>query len=69
METPRELFGRIYAFLDKIKKEYKGKNILIVAHNGVGRAIYCYFNGIPDSGDLLSFDMPNAKIISYNFED
>lgn len=68
METPRELFGRVYAFLDKIKVEYKDKNILIVAHNGIGRAIYCYFNGIPSDGNLLSFEMPNAKIIEYKFE-
>lgn len=69
IETPRVLFGRIYAFLDKIKEEYKDKDILIVAHNGVGRAIYCYFNGLPEDGNLLSFNMPNAKVISYKFED
>ena len=69
IETPRMLFGRIYAFLDKIKEEYKDKDVLIVAHNGVGRAIYCYFNGIPEGGNLLSFNMPNAKVISYKFED
>lgn len=69
METPRMLFGRVYAFLDKIKEEYQDKDVLIVAHNGIGRAIYCYFNGIPLSGDLLSFEMPNAKIIKYEFKD
>jgi len=69
METPRMLFGRIYAFLDKIKEEYKDKDVLIVAHNGVGRAIYCYFNGLPSDGNLLSFSMPNAKVVSYKFED
>ena len=69
IETPRMLFGRIYAFLDKIKEEYKDKDVLIVGHNGIGRAIYCYFNGIPLSGSLLSFDMPNAKIIKYEFKD
>lgn len=69
METPRMLFGRVYEFLDKIKEEYKDKNILIVAHNGIGRAIYCYFNGIPEGGNLLSFEMPNAKVIEYKFED
>ena len=69
METPRELFGRVYAFLDRIKEKYKDKDVLIVAHNGIGRAIYCYFNGIPSDGNLLSFSMPNAKIITYKFED
>lgn len=69
IETPKSIFGRVYAFLDKIKEEYKDKDVLIVAHNGIGRAIYCYFNGIPRDGNLLSFEMPNAKIISYKFED
>lgn len=68
IESPRILFGRVYAFLDKIKEEQKDKNILIVAHNGIGRAIYCYFNGLPTDGNLLSFQMPNAKIIGYKFE-
>ncbi len=67
IETPKEIFGRVYAFLDKIKEEYKNKKILIVAHNGIGRAIYCYFNGIPEDGNLLSFDMPNAKVIEYKW--
>lgn len=67
METPRMLLGRVYEFLDKIKEEYKDKNVLIVAHNGIGRAIYCYFNGIPLDGNLLSFEMPNAKVIEYKF--
>jgi broad specificity phosphatase PhoE len=69
IETPRVLFGRIYEFLDKIREEYKDKDVLIVAHNGVGRAIYCYFNGIPEGGNLLSFEMPNARVIAYKFED
>lgn len=69
METPRELFGRVYAFLDKVKEEYLDKDVLIVAHNGIGRAIYCYFNGIPRDGNLLSFEMPNAKVVTYKFEE
>lgn len=69
IETPRMLFGRVYAFLDRIKEEYKDKDVLIVAHNGIGRAIYCYFNGLPNDGNLLSINMPNAKIIKYEFKD
>ena len=68
METPKELFGRVYAFLDEIKERYKDKNILIVAHNGVGRAIHCYFNGLPIDGNLLNLNMPNGEIFEYNFK-
>ena len=68
IETPQMILGRVYAFLDKIRDEYKEKNVLLVAHNGIGRAVYCYFNGIPLDGDLLSIESPNAKILSYEFE-
>jgi probable phosphoglycerate mutase len=69
VESPKMVFGRVYAFLDRIKEEYKDKDVLIVTHKGVGRAVHCYFNGLPSDGDLLSLGMPNAKIITYKFED
>lgn len=46
------LFKRVHSFLDEvIKKEQK--NILIIAHGGTLRAIYFYFNKIPNDGNLL----------------
>ena len=68
IEPLREVFKRVYSFLDKIKENFKNKNILIVAHNDIGRAIYCYFNGIPKDGDLLSLNTGNANIMSYECE-
>ena len=69
IESLKEVFNRVHLFLDEIKEEIKSKNVLIVAHNDIGRAIYCYFNGLPENGNLLSFSMPNAKVIAYKFED
>ena len=69
LETIKEVFERVYKFLDEIKDKYKEKNILIVAHNDIGRAIHCYFNGIPEDGNLRNLSMPNAKIIKYNFKE
>ena len=68
-ETITQMTNRVVGFLDELKSKYKDKDVLIVAHNGVGRAIYCYFNGIPEGGNLLSFEMPNARVIAYKFED
>mgnify|MGYP003419801109 CR=1 FL=1 len=34
-------------------KEYK--SVLIVAHSGVSKAFYAYFNGIPKDGKFLNF--------------
>ena len=67
IESLKELFGRVYKFLDEIKEEYKEKDILIVAHNDIGRAFYCYFNGIPLDGDVRNLSLGNASIVSYKF--
>ncbi len=68
IERLSEVFGRVYDFLDKIKEEYKGKDILIIGHNDIGRAIYCYFNGLPEDGYVYPLRSVNAKIVSYDFE-
>ena len=55
LETVPELFDRIRVALDDIKEKYKDKNILIVTHNGVARAIYAYFNEMPEDGMVRHF--------------
>ena len=66
MESIKDVFKRVYALLEEIKEIYNDKNILIVAHNDIGRAIHCYFNGIPKDGNLREFSMPNAQIVKYS---
>lgn len=65
IETLKNVFKRVNSFLETIKEEYKNKNVLIVAHNDIARAIYCYFNGIPSDGDVRNINASNAKIIEY----
>lgn len=65
IEPLKRVFERVYEFLDKIKEESKYKNILIVAHNDIGRAIYCYFNGIPRDGNLRNLTMGNGEFIKF----
>ena len=52
METVDEVFKRVHSVLDEIKEKHSDKNVLIVAHGFVGRAIYFYFNKLPESGKL-----------------
>lgn len=61
------VFKRVNNVIEEIKNKYKGKNILIVAHNDIGRAIHCYFNGIPKDGNVRSIDMGNAQILGYEW--
>ena len=66
MESLKDVFKRVNKVLEEIKIKYKGKNILIVAHNDIGRAIHCYFNGIPENGELLDLSFSNADIVEYD---
>lgn len=66
-ESVKDLFKRVYDFLDKLKKEYPNKNILLVAHGGISIAVNCYFNGIPEDGELLKTGLANCEYAKYDF--
>lgn len=64
-ESMDTLFKRVYDFLDDIKEKYKGKTILLVTHSGVTKVISCYFNGIPEDGNLQVLEMNNCEVKKY----
>lgn len=69
VEKVPDLFKRVYSILDFIKKEYQNKDILIVTHNGVARAIYTYFNKIPLDGKVWKVGtQKNCEMRKYDFE-
>ncbi len=66
LETLPELFDRVHSFLDEIKVKYSGKNILLVTHGAVSRAIQFYFQEIPKDGMLLKISgQKNCEIKEY----
>ena len=63
-ETMEYLFKKVKAFLDDLKnKEYN--NVIIVAHSGISKAFYAYFNGIPEDGKFLNLGLKNTEIKEY----
>ncbi len=53
--------NRVKNFLDELKtKDYK--SVLVVAHSGVSKAFYVYFNGVPADGKLLNLGLKNTEI-------
>lgn len=69
IEHVDELFNRVYPALDEITEKYSDKNVLIVTHNGVARAIYAYFNGIPEDGNILNIGThKNCEIREYEIQ-
>ena len=59
-----DLCKRVRGFLDELKtKDYK--SVLVVAHRGISRAFYVYFNGIPTDGAMLALGLDNAEVKEY----
>ena len=64
-ESIPHLFERVKDFLDELKE--KGYNsVLIVAHSGVSKAFYAYFNGIPEDGKFLNLGLKNTEVKEYD---
>ena len=65
IESIIEFRERINNFFDDITQNYKGKNILIVTHAGVGIYARCYFEGEPNNNDYMKYKIQNCEIIKY----
>ena len=58
------MLKRVTSFLSDLKnKDYN--SVLIVAHSGISRAFYAYFNGIPKDGKFWDLGMKNTEIKEY----
>lgn len=65
VESIRNLLKRANKFLNKIKKKYPNKKILIVSHACVIKALHYNIVGYDKNTDFLSFYPENTKIYEY----
>jgi broad specificity phosphatase PhoE len=65
-ENVQDFVKRVSAQIDVIKEKYADKNILVVAHGGVGLAFSAYFSGIPANGRLLEFLLSNGETMIFD---
>lgn len=63
LETMKSVYERVKEFINEIKLQ--NKNVLLVTHGGISRAIYWYFNGIPKNGNSSNIN-ENCKIYEYD---
>ena len=66
VEKLHDLLSRVSNLIEDLRVKYPDKNILLVTHSGVARAIHYVINGIPEDGDLLKIEIPNLRIIEYD---
>ena len=65
-ESMLYLCQRIYNLIDDIKKEADDKVYLLVAHNGISRAIQSYFTDMTNE-EFASFGIKNCELRKYEF--
>jgi len=49
-------------------KEFEGKTILLVAHAHVLRAVYWYFNGLPEQNEEIIINIDNCEFYEFDTE-
>ncbi|MCH5272815.1 MAG: histidine phosphatase family protein [Lachnospiraceae bacterium] len=63
-ESMMQVAARVYTFLNEIKKQYDGKNVLIISHGGVCRIIKTYFNDMTNE-EFFRYTLQNCKLEEY----
>ena len=66
-ESIREFQKRVFKLLDELS-DNPSENVLIVAHGGVGLVLMSYFEGVPEDGNYLSFELGTGKLKEFSFE-
>lgn len=69
VETIRSLCDRVWGLIEELKKKYVDKNILLVTHGGVTRAINGYFNGANEKGILEDLNLHNCEIRTFEIKE
>ena len=65
IERVQDLLARVSEFLEDVKVKYKDKNVLVVAHSAVLRAIHYCLHQLPEDGDMSKLEIPNLRLIEY----
>ena len=69
VETIQDLCNRVWNLIDELKEDYTEKNILLVTHGGVTRAINGYFNGVNEEGILEDLNLNNCEIRTFEIKE
>ena len=69
VETIQDLCDRVWNLIEDLKEEYYDKNILLVTHGGVTRAINGYFNGPNEEGILEDLNLHNCEIRTFEIKE
>lgn len=67
-ESYLDVAARVFPFLDYLKKEYRDKDILLVAHGGISRIVNAYFVDDMENEEFVSYLLDNCEVKRYEFK-
>lgn len=67
IESIKECLNRAKVFLDKLKKDYPNKTILIISHGSFIKALHFNIIGYDENTDFLSFRPANTRVYEYDY--
>lgn len=65
-ESVIKLIERVYNFIEDTKDTYPDKKIVVVTHGGVFKCAMAYFYGMPEDGNINSFEIGNCGILEFD---
>ncbi|MBU3934653.1 histidine phosphatase family protein [Patescibacteria group bacterium] len=68
-ETINDVIKRVFSGLDEIRNQSGFSNILISTHGFIAKVINKYFNPNISDQEFFDFNLANAEIMKYNFDD
>jgi len=69
-ENIRNFYGRVFEWLEELPKRWAGKQVLVVCHMGVMRALAYYFSGkTMTAKEVAFFKTENAEVQEYELPD
>ena len=63
-ETTAHVLARSYTVIDRVRREYAGKAVLLVTHGCLCRAARTYFVEVPP-GEFYAFYMNNCQLLEF----
>ena len=68
IESIQDCLLRAKKFIDKLKKEYPNKTILIISHGSFIKALHFNLIGYDENTDFLSFNPKNSFLYEYEID-
>ena len=66
-ESLEKYTTRLKSFVLDVKEKYIGKNVLVVAHNGIISVLSCILEGYPEDGNIENRGIKNGEVKEFVF--